>query len=219
MGSQPACFASKDWWRIVWNTRPTNKHVWLFWQLDCNPYQGTNSCDSWKVRFDILLGVTLGFYVSNHILAEDVVWICNLQGRGQLLFPRCFAVALVSLLSGAAEGLRNFAFNMYLGSVTHHPGSRHPVLQDLKDTLVIWRWTLLLRFWHIWYTHIIIIWIQKDMSPLWREISPLQNLGTCEGRHRLGDLSRLRSRLVARLRQDAFAVLMSQDRGFVGLSI
>eukprot|EP00435_Cladocopium_sp_Y103_P010624 s989_g2.t1 len=34
------------------------------------------------------------------------------QGRGQILLPRCLAVAAVALLGGAAEGLRNFAFNM-----------------------------------------------------------------------------------------------------------
>ncbi|CAK9020091.1 unnamed protein product [Durusdinium trenchii] len=34
------------------------------------------------------------------------------QGRHHLLLPRCAAVAGVAVLSGAAEGLRNFSFNM-----------------------------------------------------------------------------------------------------------
>lgn len=38
------------------------------------------------------------------------------QGRGlPVLLGRCVAVALVALLGGAAEGLRNLAFNMCLG--------------------------------------------------------------------------------------------------------
>ena len=62
------------------------------------------------------------------------------------------------------------------------------------------------------------IWIRKDI-----ESNLKGHIITSEARNLrreidcVGDLSRLRSRLVARLRQDAFAVLMSQDCGFVDL--
>ncbi|CAJ1427134.1 unnamed protein product [Effrenium voratum] len=42
------------------------------------------------------------------------------QGQREVLLPRCLAVAAVALLSGAAEGLRNFAFNMLRSRLVAH---------------------------------------------------------------------------------------------------